>query len=211
VIGGVAAVVALAATVAGVVVYMPRDVTADAALAAYLEQQRSAMFIAWVLLTVSGLAWVVLAASVRSALAAGPAATTFLVAVVAGQSATWAGSAMETAATDTDAGTVPLSVYSAFHEAGHLAAAAGTASIGVALVALGLAARSSGVLSRLTARVMLVAGVILIPAAVVGPVALPLTLIVLLVLAVGLLRPARGPDAPTADQAIGSFAASHTP
>lgn len=75
----------------------------------------------------------------------------------------------------------------AFGEAGHLAAAAGTAAAGLALLGLSRAA-AVGLWSTPVARGTGAAGVLLIAAAVIGPVSIAAYALWLLIISVLLLR-----------------------
>jgi hypothetical protein len=178
--GAIAFLVA-AATAAAPLVYAPGDVVSDGALRAYLVGESSRMFLAWVLITVAGLAWLVFVVVVHRMLPPVASAALFLVAAVAGQAASWTGVSLSTAPAAPGAETMSLPVYTAFAEAGHLAAAAGTAGLGLALIALAVAMRSEDVMPRAVVRFTATCGVILVPGAVVGPVGIPLELLWLVV------------------------------
>ncbi|GAB3307813.1 hypothetical protein GCM10027451_16190 [Geodermatophilus aquaeductus] len=194
-----AALVTLGTSLGALVVARIEDVTTQAELADYLERAGGRLLVAWFLFVLSGLAWLVFAVGVRRLLPAGGARDLFLAAVVAGQAASWAGASLATAAAPAEAHDMPLSVYNAFGEAAHLAQAAGTAAVGVALVAAATATRRSAAPALLPGwlgLVTLVVGVILVPASVIGPVALPLTWVWLIVVAVLLIRRSRQDDRP---------------
>jgi hypothetical protein len=94
----------------------------------------------------------------------------FVVAAVCAQAVAWTGASIGTANAPPEARDVALAVFNAFREAGHLAAAAGTAALGLSLLALARAASRTTGWSPLFARVTSAVGVVLVLGAVVGPV-----------------------------------------
>jgi hypothetical protein len=194
-----AALIALGTSLGALVVARIEDVTTQAELGDYLERAGGRLFFAWILFVLSGLAWLVFVVEVRRLLPSGGARDLFVAAAVAGQAASWVGASLATAAAPSEAHDIPLSVYNAFGEAAHLAQAGGTAALGVSLVAAATAARRSAapaLLPRWFRRVTLMVGVILVPVSVIGPVALPLTWLWLIVVAVLLIRRSRQDDRP---------------
>jgi hypothetical protein len=188
-VAAAAAFAALVLLVAAALVAATEDIHAQAALAGYLDRAEGRMLGSWILAVLAGLAWLSLVVAVRQMLPRGGGRDLFVVAAVSGQAAAWAGVSLGTAAAVPDAHQIPLPVFNAFGEAAHLAGAAGTAAIGLALLGLAAAVRSGpgplpGWFGWLTAGV----GVLLIPASVAGPVSLPVTWLWLLVLGTLLLR-----------------------
>lgn len=180
---------ALVLLVAAVLVAAPEDVHTQAALRGYLDRAEGRMLLAWILSVLAGLAWLCLAVALRRLLPRGGGRDLFVAAVIAGQAAAWAGVSLGTAAAAPDAHQIPLSVFNALGEAAHLAGAAATAAMGLALLGLATAVRSAPApLPRWFGWLTAGAGVVLIPAAVVGPVSLPVTWFWLLTLGTLLLR-----------------------
>jgi hypothetical protein len=188
-VAAAAAFGALVPLVAAALVAWPEDVHAQAALARYLDRAEGRMLGAWILAVLAGLAWLCLAVAVRRMLPRGGGRDLFVAAAVSGQAAAWAGVSLGTAAAVPDAHQIPLPVFNAFGEAAHLAGAAATAAMGLALLGLAASVRSGPApLPRWFGRLTAGAGVLLIPASVAGPVSLPVTWLWLLVLGTLLLR-----------------------
>ena len=190
-VAGGAALGALVTSLASLFVLTREDVGTQAALRDYLARAGGRMAAAWVFAVLSGLAWLGFVSAMRRLLPTSGGRDLFVAAAVAGQATSWAGVSLATAAAPAEAREVPLAVFHAFSEAGHLAGAAGTAALGLALVGAASAGRQPSaprVLPRWFWVMTLVVGVLLVPAAVAGPVALPLTWLWLLVVAVLLLR-----------------------
>ncbi len=134
---------ALVLLVAAVLVAAPEDVHTQAALRGYLDRAEGRMLLAWILSVLAGLAWLCLAVALRRLLPRGGGRDLFVAAVIAGQAAAWAGVSLGTAAAAPDAHQIPLSVFNALGEAAHLAGAAATAAMGLALLGLATAVRSA--------------------------------------------------------------------
>lgn len=171
---GAAGLLALTTLVLGVVLGARPDIADQSALGAFLQANGTRLFLAWLLTTVSGLAWLCFVVGIRGYLPAGRGRDVFTLASVAAQAATWMGSALDTATAPSGAHDVPLSVYTAFGEAGHLAGAAGIAATGLALTGLASAMRRRPTawpwsLARLTTA----AGILLMLTAPIGPASLP--------------------------------------
>jgi hypothetical protein len=180
---------ALALLVAAVLVAAPEDVRIQAALQGYLDRAEGRMLLAWILGVLAGLAWLCLVVALRRMLPRGGGRDLFMAAAIAGQAAAWAGVSLGTAAAVPDAHQIPLPVFTAFGEAAHLAGAAATAAMGLALLGLAAAIRSGAApLPQWFGWLTAGAGVLLIPAAVVGPLSLPVTWLWLLTLGTLLLR-----------------------
>lgn len=190
-VAGGAALVTLVTSLASLFVLTREDVGTQAALRDYLARASGRMAAAWVFAVLSGLAWLGFVAAMRRLLPTSGGRDLFVAAAVAGQATSWAGVSLASAAAPAEAREVPLAVFHAFGEAGHLAGAAGTAALGLALVGAASAGRrpsASRVLPRWFWAMTSVVGVLLVPAAVAGPVALPLTWLWLLGVALLLLR-----------------------
>lgn len=188
-VAAVAAFAVLVLLVATALVAATEDIHAQAALAGYLDRVEGRMLGSWILAVLAGLAWLCLAVAVRQMLPRGGGRDLFVVAAVSGQAAAWAGVSLGTAAAVPSAHQIPLPVFNALGEGAHLAGAAGTAAIGLALLGLAAAVRSApGLLPGWFGWLTAAAGVLLIPAAVAGPVSLPVTWLWLLVLGTLLLR-----------------------
>jgi hypothetical protein len=180
---------ALVLLVAAVLVAAPEDVHTQAALQGYLDRAEGRMLLAWILSVLAGLVWLCLVVALRRMLPRGGGRDLFVVAAISGQAAAWAGVSLGTAAAAPDAHQIPLSVFNALGEAAHLAGAAATAALGLALLGLATAVRSgSAPLPRWFGWLTAGVGVLLIPAAVAGPVSLPVTWFWLLTLGTLLLR-----------------------
>lgn len=180
---------ALVLLVAAVLVAAPEDVHTQAALQGYLDRAGGRMLLAWILSVLAGLAWLYLAVALRRLLPRGGGRDLFVAAVISGQAAAWAGVSLGAAAAPPDAHQIPLSVFNALGEAAHLAGAAATAAMGLALLGLATAVRSAPApLPRWFGWLTAGVGVVLIPAAVAGPVSLPVTWFWLLTLGTLLLR-----------------------
>jgi predicted small integral membrane protein len=174
---GAAGLLALATLVAGVVVGARPDIASQSALSAFLETDGTRLFVAWLTINVSGLAWVCFVVGIRALLPVGLGRDLFTFAAVTGQAATWIGWALETATAPQGAHDVPLPVYTAFGEAGHLAGATGMAATGLALMGMASALRSRSVgWPRWVPGATTAAGVLLVLGAVVGPASLPVLL-----------------------------------
>ncbi|MGY1620306.1 hypothetical protein ACI797_26510 [Geodermatophilus sp. SYSU D00691] len=191
------AFVALAAALAAVVVAAPEDVADQVALQERLDRTGAQMLVAWALWTASGSAWLCLAAGLRRVLPSGGARDLWLGAVTAAQAATCVGASLVTAASNPRAHDIPLPAYEAFQGAGHHVLAAGTVLTGLALLGLAVALRSAPEqLPRWFRSFTTAAGVVLVPASIAGPVAVPVVALWLLVLGLVLLRgPAASPTA----------------
>jgi hypothetical protein len=171
---GAAGLLALTTLVLGVVIGTRPDIADQSALRAFLETDGTRLFLAWLVVTVAGLAWLCFVVGMRGLLPAGSGRDMFTLAAVAGQAATWIGAALETAGAPQDAHDLPLSVYTAFGEAGHLAGAAGIAATGLALTGLAFAMRLRPTSwPRSFPGLTTVAGVLLVLTAPAGPVNLP--------------------------------------
>jgi hypothetical protein len=171
---GAAGLLALTTLVLGVVLGSRPDITDQSALGSFLETNGTRLFLAWLLITVSGLAWLCFVVGIRGMVPAGGGRDVFTLAAIAAQAATWMGSALDTATAPSGAHDVPLSVYTAFGEAGHLAGAAGIAATGLALTGLAFAMRLRRMAwPRSLARFTMGAGILLMLTAPVGPVSLP--------------------------------------
>lgn len=171
---GAAGLLALTTLVLGVVLGARPDMADQSALAAFLETNGNRLFLAWLLTTVSGLAWICFIVGIRAHVPNGAGRDVFTLAAVAGQAATWIGAALETATAPEGARDVPLSVYTALGEAGHLAEAAGIAATGLGLIGLASAMRMRPAgwphsLAGLSTAV----GILLMLTAPIGPVSLP--------------------------------------
>jgi hypothetical protein len=188
----------LALLAAAVLVAAPEDVHTQAALPGYLDRAEGRMLLAWILSVLAGLAWLCLVVALRRMLPHGGGRDLFVAAAVSGQAAAWSGVSLGAAAAVPDAHQIPLPVFTAFGEAAHLAGAAATAAMGLALLGLAAAVRSGRApLPRWFGWLTAGVGVVLIPAAVIGPVSLPVT--ALWLLALGTLLLAKPPV--TADAA----------
>lgn len=187
---GAAGLVTVAGLVAAVLLAPHQDVTTSAQLHAFLEDRGWLQALDWLLMLACGLAWLVFVVGLRRLLPDGHGRDLFTMAVVAGQAATWAGASLNTAAAAPESHNVSLAVYMAFGEAGHLALAAGTAATGLALVALSRAAAKARVLPTAMTRATAVVGLVLIVAAVIGPISIPTYALWLLAVSVLLLRSA---------------------
>jgi hypothetical protein len=183
----------LAALATAVIVGARPDVHSQAALRAFLTGHGPQLFFGWVFAVLAGFAWLILTVLLRRVLAASLGRDLFVAAMVAGQALTITGASLAAAAAPPDARDIPLSVYNAFIEAGHLAGAAGTAATGLALLALAaaVAAGATPLLSRWWTVATRVAGIVLIVAAVAGPVTLPVTAAWLLITGIVLARSAK--------------------
>lgn len=169
---GAAGLVAVFTLVFATVLGTRTDVLSRPALHSFLENSGSRLFIAWLFMVVSGLAWLGFVVGLRSILPAGPSADLFGVGAVLAQALTWCGASLNTAAAAPDARGLSLPVFNALGEAAHLTTAAGVAATGLAL--LGLAASGATVLWSTTfAKATGTAGVLLILTAVIGPLSLP--------------------------------------
>jgi len=171
---GAAGLLALTTLVVGVVLGARPDITDQSALGSFLQTNGTRLFLAWLLITVSGLAWLCFVVGIRGMVPASGGRDVFTLAAVAAQAATWMGSALDTATAPSGAHDVPLSDYTAFGEAGHLAGAAGIAATGLALTGLAFAMRPRRTAwPRSLARFTMGAGILLMLTAPVGPVSLP--------------------------------------
>ena len=171
---GAAGLLALTTLVLGVVLGARPDIADQSGLAAFLQTHGTRLFLAWLLTTISGLSWLCFVVGIRGYLPVGGGRDVFTLAAVAAQAATWMGSALDTATAPSAAHDVPLSVYTAFGEAGHLAGAAGIAATGLALTGLAFAMRLRGApWPRSLARLTLGAGILLVVTAPIGPASLP--------------------------------------
>ena len=171
---GAAGVLALTTLVLGLLLSAKPDITDQSELSSFLETNGNRLFLAWLVTTVSGLAWLCFVVGIRGLAPAGGGRDVFTLAAVAAQAATWMGSALDTATAPSVAHDVPLSVYTAFGEAGHLAGAAGIAATGLALVGLAFAMRLRRTAwPRSLARFTMGAGILLMLTAPVGPISLP--------------------------------------
>jgi hypothetical protein len=173
-LAGAAGLLAIITLMLGIVVGARPDIADQAALGAHLEADGTRLFLAWLIMTVSGLAWLCFVVGIRACVPDGVGRDVFTLAAVAAQAATWIGSALETANAPQGAHDVPLSVYTAFGEAGHLAGAAGIAATGLALTGLASAMRLRAAgWPQYFARLTAVAGILLILTAPIGPASLP--------------------------------------
>jgi hypothetical protein len=168
-----AAFASLGSLWAALLVAAPEDVASQAALQGYLDRAGGRMFVAWILVVLSGSAWLCLVVGLRRMLPAGAGRDLFVVAAVSGQAAAWVGASLATAAAGPNARDLPLSVFNAFAQGAHLASAAGVAATGVSLLGFTAAGRSAQALvPRWFGTGTACAGVLLIPAAVVGPISI---------------------------------------
>jgi predicted small integral membrane protein len=171
---GAAGLLAFITLVLGVLVGNRPNITDQSALHAFLETDGTRLFVAWLVTTASGLAWLCFIVGMRALLPRSFGRDVFTLAAIAGQAATWFGSALETATAPEGAHHVPLSVYTAFGEAGHLAGAAGIAATGLALTGMASAMRLRPAgWPRYLARLTTGAGILLILTAPIGPASLP--------------------------------------
>ena len=172
---GTAGLLALSTFVLGVLASNRPDIPDQPALGAFLDTGGTRLFIAWLITTVAGLAWLCFILGMRALLPPGFGRDLFTLAAVAGQTATWIGSALDTATAPRVAHDVPLSVYTAFGEAGHLAGATGIAATGLALTALASAMRTQPThWPRLLPGLTTAAGILLILTGPIGPASLPI-------------------------------------
>ena len=179
-------------TYAGAVLLAPKhDLNSDAQLHAFLEDTGRWQAVAWLLMVVTGLAWLVFVVGLRHLLPGSPGRDLFTAAAIAGQAATWAGASLNTAAAPPPARGLSLPVYVAFGEAGHLAVATGTAATGLALLGLARAAATCGLWPTTVNRGTTIAGVVLLVAAVIGPVSIPVYALWLLTISILLLLRSR--------------------
>jgi hypothetical protein len=169
----VAGLLSVGSMVAAVLVANPQDVGNQAALQTYLQRNGDHLAIAWLIGAVGGLAWLVFVIGLRRLLTAGAGRDLFVVAAVCAQAMAWTGASIGTANAPPEAREVPLAVFNAFREAGHLAGAAGTAAVGLSLLGLAMATSRTTGWSPLFVRVTSALGVLLVLAAVIGPVTVP--------------------------------------
>jgi hypothetical protein len=167
-----------------------QDLTNNAQLSAFLEDNGWRQAVAWLLTLAYGLTWLVFVVGLGRQLPDTHGRDLFTTAAVAGQAATWAGVSLNTATAPGTTHGVTLPVYEAFGEAGHLAFAAGTAATGLAMIGLARAAVAGGLWSITTTRLTAFAGTVLIVTAVIGPISIPVFVAWLLVVSILLLRSA---------------------
>ena len=86
-----AAFASLGSLWAALLVAAPEDVASQAALQGYLDRAGGRMFVAWILVVLSGSAWLCLVVGLRRMLPAGAGRDLFVVAAVSGQAAAWVG------------------------------------------------------------------------------------------------------------------------
>lgn len=172
----VAGLLSVGSLAAAVLVANPQDVGSQVALQSYLQRDSDHLAIAWLIGAVGGLAWLGFVVGLRRLLSAGVGRDLFVVAAVAAQAMAWTGASLGTASAPPEARDVPLAVFDAFREAGHLAGAAGTAAVGLSLLGLAMAASRTTGRSPLFVRVTSAVGVVLVLAAVIGPVTVPVLL-----------------------------------
>jgi hypothetical protein len=185
---GAAGLATLATYAAAVLLAPKQDLTTRAQLQAFLEENGRWQALAWLLMLMTGLSWLVFVLGLRQLLPGSHGRDLFTAAAVVGQAATWAGASLNTAAAPPDAGGISLPVYQAFGEAGHLAIAAGTAATGLALLGLARATGNSRHWSASTRHGTTFAGVLLMLTAVIGPVSIPVYALWLLTISILLLR-----------------------
>ena len=153
----------------------------------FLEDSGSRLFVAWLITSLSALAWVVFVVGLRSILSTGPGMELFAVAAVLGQGLIWTGASLDISSAAPDARDVPFVVYNAISEAAHLTTSAGFAATGLALIGLS-ASTAANCWSRRFSRMTMVAGIILIIACVVGPIIFPVLVLWLAAISALLLR-----------------------
>jgi hypothetical protein len=189
----VAAFATLATLSAAVIVGTRQDVHSQEALPAFLSGHGPQLLFAWVFTVLAGFAWLMLTIGLRRMLPDCAGRDLFVAAMVTGQALTLTGASIGAAGAPPEARDIPLAVYNAFTEAGHLAGAAGTAATGLAFIALAVAITSTAapVMPRWWTVATRVAGIVLIMAAVAGPVILPVTAAWLLVTGIVLARSAK--------------------
>jgi hypothetical protein len=185
---GAAGLATLATYAAAVLIAPKQDLTNRAQLQAFLEDNGRWQALAWLLMLVTGLCWLLFVVGLRRLLPGSPGRDLFAAAAIVGQAATWVGASLNTAAAPPDARDIPLPVYQAFGEAGHLAIAAGTAATGLALLGLARATGKSRLWSTSISRGTTLAGALLILTAVIGPVSIPVYTLWLLTISILLLR-----------------------
>lgn len=187
----------MSAYVGAILVAPQQDAANDIQLQDFLGNRGPLLAASWLLMLVCGLAWLLLVTGLRGRVEPGFARDLMVAAAVAGQAVAWAGASLDAAFAAPTSRAVPLPVYEAFGEAGHLAMAAGTAATGLALIGLSRCATPQlwgTTMSRATA----VAGAILVLAAVIGPVSAPVYALWLLLAAIQLLRSAPSASVTTA-------------
>lgn len=170
---GFAGLVSVTSMAAALLVANPQDVSTQAALQSYLESNGGHLAVAWLIGAVGGLAWLAFVVGLRRLVSAGVGRDVFVVAAVCAQAMVWTGASLDTADAPPEARGVPIAVFNAFREAGHLAGAVGTAAAGLSLVGLAVAASRTAGWSRLFVRLTSAAGGLLVVAAVIGPVTVP--------------------------------------
>jgi hypothetical protein len=172
---GVAGLLSVTTLVAALAVAARPDLASDSELHAFLADNGPRLLAGWALTLLSGLAWLVLIAGLRSLLPPSPARDLFTLAAGVGQAATFLGASLIAASAPPGAREITLPVFTAFGEVAHLANASGTAATGLALFALASAAAASPLRPwpDVFIRVTRWTGAILIPTAVIGPVSLP--------------------------------------
>ena len=187
---GTAGIIAVATLVAGVLLDTRTDVHTQNALHSFLDDSGSRLFIAWVFLLVSGLAWLGVVVGLRSLLPRGGATDLFVIGAALGQALVWCGASTDTAAAAPNAHDLPLAVFNALTEAAHLTTAAGIAVTGLALIGLAQV-RATSLWHRAFARGTAAVGVILVLGAVIGPLSLPVLALWMLTASILLLSAAR--------------------
>jgi len=187
---GTAGIIAVATLVAGVLLDTRTDVHTQGALHTFLDDSGPRLFIAWVFLLVSGLAWLGVVVGLRTLLPKGGATDLFVIGAALGQALLWCGASTDTAAAAPNAHALPLAAFNALTEAAHLTTAAGIAVTGLALVGLGRA-RATSLWPRAFARGTGAVGVILVLGAVIGPLSLPVLVLWMLTASILLLSASR--------------------
>ena len=184
---GAAGLATLFSYAAAVLVAPKQDLTTRGQLHNFLEHNGRWQAVAWLLMLLSGLTWLLFVIGLRRLLPASYGRDLFTAAALAGQAATWTGASLNTAAAPADTHGLSLPAYQALGEAGHLAIAAGTAATGLALLGLARAGRNSGLWSAAISRGTTITAILLIVAAVIGPVSIPAYALWLLIISILLL------------------------
>ena len=197
---GIAGLATFVTYAAAVLLTPKQDLDTSAQLQAFLEQNGRWQLLAWLLMLVSGLCWLLFVLGLRRLLPGSAGSDLFTAAAIVGQAATWVGASLNTAGAPPGARGIPLPVYQAFGEAGHLAIAAGTAATGLALLGLAAASTRSRLWSTWIGRVTALAGTVLILTAVIGPVSIPVYSLWLLIISILMLGWNGAPN--SADDAV---------
>jgi hypothetical protein len=170
---GAAALVTLGLMILGVALAGRPNLATPTDLHDFLADNGPRLFVGWAVTTVSGAAWLVFVAGMRTLLPRSLERDLFTYTALAGQVCAWVGAALATAAVPEGARELSLPTFLAIDEAAHLTSATGLGLTGLALICVAASGTAGVAVPRWFVRVTWVAGVLIALGAVIGPVSIP--------------------------------------